>query len=110
MFDLNNTIEVFSYMDKISKIEGIDIDDLKDVLKNNSKRYKLKNESSGVILVYDSESNKTKLIKCCSNYFKTNSKTCENIISEIQHEFPSLCSQCMLTCIRRYESSSLEKK
>lgn len=115
-----NEIEVFEYLNEKAKIEGININDLQQLLlspgspsNKKYKNYNVKLSDINLLLLYDNNKNNNILIKCVNNYYKLKENDCYRIRTELgtynDSQNKDACIKCHLKCINKNKNKELEK-
>lgn len=115
-----NEVEVFEYLNERAKIEGININDLQQLLRapgqSSNKQYKnysIKLSDINLLLLYDNQNNSNILIKCVNTYYKMQEKDCFRIRTNLQSYNESYnkdaCIQCHLKCINKLKNKEIER-
>ena len=85
-------------------IEGIDKNDLKELLLSEDKNYKnftIKVVANDSILVYNKNINKNIRIKCVKNYYDLKETECVKIKDELDLFYADNCKVCHLNCLSK---------
>lgn len=115
-----NEIEVFEYLRNRAKIEGININDFKQLLlatgsPNNKtyKNYAIKMAELNLLLLYDKDKNTNILIKCVKNYYNIKENDCYRIRTKLgtynENQSKDACMKCHLNCMALVKNKTLSK-
>lgn len=112
-----DTIEIFEYLKERNTIQGIDIEDLKELLMapydgSNNKSYKnLKTRmiNDDFILLFDKDKNTSILLECVKKYYNLENSVCSRIKKELDtyNDNQSNCINCHLKCINKRQNGEL---
>ena len=113
---MTNKIEVFEYLNNRAKIEGIYINDLKNLLldpNRNYKNYNVKMADLNLLLLYDKNKNTNILLKCVNKYYNIEEKECFRIRRELgtynDSQEKDACIKCHLECMKKVKNKELFK-
>lgn len=114
---MKKEIEVFEYLDNRARIEGININDLQNLLLAPSssgrtyKQYTIKMSDLNLLLLYDNSRNTNILVKCVKEYHDIKETDCYRIRTKLgtynDSQSRDACIKCHLKCIEKVKSGEL---
>lgn len=116
----DNEIEVFEYLRNRARIEGININDLKQLLlapgsPSNKvyKNYNIKLVDTNLLLLYDSLHDNNILVKCVKSYYDIKENDCHRIRTKLgtynDSQSKDACIKCHLECMNKNKNKELTK-
>ena len=117
---MRNEIEVFESLNDRARIEGIDINDLRQLLlapgptcSKSYKNYNVKMADLNLLLLYDKNKNTNILLKCVNKYYNVEEKECYRIRRELgtynDSQEQDACIKCHLECMNKVKNKQLLK-
>lgn len=117
---MKNEIEVFEYLKNRARIEGININDLKQLLlapgtpcNRTFKNYNIKMADLNLLLLYDKSRHTNILLKCVKNYYDVEENDCFRIRRKLgtynDSQSKDACIKCHLECMNKVKSKQLKK-
>lgn len=113
---MKKEIEVFEYLDRRARIEGININDLQKLLLAPSPsrsygQYSIKMRDLNLLLLYDNQKNTNILIKCVKEYHDLKETDCYRIRTILgtynDKQDKDACVNCHLKCIEKVKQGKL---
>jgi hypothetical protein len=104
-------IDLFDIIKANNLIGNYSIEDLMELLKNNSTSdYSIQLVSKNRIIIKDNNTNSLGKLECVHNYFDIETTNCNQIKEQLGCPQCGNCKDCFKECLNRLQDGSLSKK